>query len=553
MRSFKRVLGMVFAVAMMMTCLSFAVSADTSVVESGAVADKYSYNLYSDGLLEVISETDTADLDSISKTTLEKATSLSAEYSGSNEEVLFTVSCSRSYCNIDDFKFKFADGITVYNIAIQGFPKYTGAAGSIILPGNCEICGVEMKDSYVTSMDYLTGLVIEDFALDNCDQIGSVAVSGNFDSCYITGCDKLTKVDLRGCPKMTDCKVNKNNELTECYFPESLKTIRYASCIGNPKLTGVKIPDSVIQIQDYAFANSGLKSVSIPDGVLMIGYYAFAGTSLETVNIPVTVTRIDAKAFLGCSVKTVNFGGTRAQFENIWISNGSSDSGSINDVFGNAEIRFNENRRSCWVQGGSEDMWFYLDNAGLMVSGWKSVNGSWYLFDENYGIMLQDWQKSDNAWYYLGEDGAMKTGWQLIEDDWHYFGSDGAMRLGWQSIGGKWYYLDSANGSMKTGWQQIDGVWYYFESSGAMFTGWKQSGSDWYFLKSDGSMAANEYCQGYWLGSNGKWTYQYKATWRKDSKGWWYGDSTGWYAKNESFKIDGKVYYFDADGYCTNP
>ncbi len=106
---------------------------------------------------------------------------------------------------------------------------------------------------------------------------------------------------------------------------------------------------------------------------------------------------------------------------------------------------------------------------------------------------------------------------------------------------------------MKTGWQQIGGVWYYFESSGAMFTGWKQSGSDWYFLKSDGSMAVNEYCQGYWLGSNGKWTYQYKATWRKDSKGWWYGDSTGWYAKNESFKIDGKVYYFDANGYCTNP
>ena len=49
------------------------------------------------------------------------------------------------------------------------------------------------------------------------------------------------------------------------------------------------------------------------------------------------------------------------------------------------------------------------------------------------------------------------------------------------------------------------------------------------------------------------WQERYKATWRKDSKGWWYGDSTGWYAKNEAFKIDGKVYYFDADGYCTNP
>lgn len=551
MRSFKRVLGMVFAVAMMMTCLSFAVSADTSVVESGAIADKYSYNLYSDGLLEVISETDTADLDSISKTTLEKATSLSVEYSGSDEEVLFTVSCSRSYCNIDDFKFKFADGITV-NIAIQGFPKYTGAAGSIILPGNCEICGVEMKDSYVTSMDYLTGLVIEDFALDNCDQIGSVAVSGNFDFCYITGCDKLTKVDLRGCTGMATCQVTKNAELTELYYPESLLVVPTYGCCLNPKLTVVQIPGSVLEIQDGAFQSSGLKSVIIPDGVVRIGYYSFAGNPLETIDIPATVSRIDAKSFLGCSsLKKVNFYGTQAQFEKIDISSYSGDSVSIYDVFGNATINFDESTRSVWVKGG--DRWFYFDEAGVMAKGWKSVKGSWYLFSISYGIMLQDWQKSDNAWYYLGEDGAMKTGWQLIEDDWHYFGSDGAMRLGWQSIGGKWYYLDSANGSMKTGWQQIGGVWYYFESSGAMFTGWKQSGSDWYFLKSDGSMAANEYCQGYWLGSNGKWTYQYKATWRKDSKGWWYGDSTGWYAKNESFKIDGKVYYFDADGYCTNP
>ena len=94
-------------------------------------------------------------------------------------------------------------------------------------------------------------------------------------------------------------------------------------------------------------------------------------------------------------------------------------------------------------------------------------------------------------------------------------------------------YFSTEDGAAVTGWQEIDGVYYYFKSSGAM--------------------AANEYCQGYWLGSNGKWTYQYKATWRKDRKGWRYGDSTGWYAKNESFMIDGKVYYFDADGYCTNP
>ena len=66
-------------------------------------------------------------------------------------------------------------------------------------------------------------------------------------------------------------------------------------------------------------------------------------------------------------------------------------------------------------------------------------------------------------------------------------------------------------------------------------------------------MASKEYVQGYWLNANGAWTYQYIASWKHDSKGWWYGDASGWYAKNGSFTIDGKLYDFDASGYCTNP
>ena len=66
-------------------------------------------------------------------------------------------------------------------------------------------------------------------------------------------------------------------------------------------------------------------------------------------------------------------------------------------------------------------------------------------------------------------------------------------------------------------------------------------------------MAAEEYRDGYWLNSDGSWTYKYKASWRQDSKGWWYGDDSGWHAKSGSIKINGKKYNFDANGYCTNP
>ena len=155
-------------------------------------------------------------------------------------------------------------------------------------------------------------------------------------------------------------------------------------------------------------------------------------------------------------------------------------------------------------------------------------------------------------WYYLGTDGVMQTGWIKLDDNrWYYFGSDGRIVYGWKKISGKWYYFvpptDTSaealqhvkNGTPKencymvSGWKQIDGIWYYF--------------------KTDGSMAANEYCGGYWLGASGAWTYQHKAQWKKDSKGWYYQDSTGWYAKNCKLTIDGKEYNFNTAGYCTNP
>ena len=66
-------------------------------------------------------------------------------------------------------------------------------------------------------------------------------------------------------------------------------------------------------------------------------------------------------------------------------------------------------------------------------------------------------------------------------------------------------------------------------------------------------MAANEYCGGYWLNSNGSWTYKHKASWHENYKGWWFGDDTGWYAAGGTYKIDGRDYVFDSSGYCTNP
>jgi len=211
---------------------------------------------------------------------------------------------------------------------------------------------------------------------------------------------------------------------------------------------------------------------------------------------------------------------------------------------------------------------YCFDEEGYCITNtWKEIDGEWYRFGSD-GAALFDWQKINGKWYsfnisyqmrhdyylvsyipafageelkyevyYLDSDGAMATGWQYIRGEWRYFNSSGVMQTDWVNVSGKWYYFEKGkkeeNVKMITGWKQIDGTWYYFKSSGAM--------------------AENEYCNGYWLSSGGAWTYQHKASWKKDSTGWYYQDTSGWYAKNETLTINGKSYNFNSAGYCTNP
>ena len=209
-----------------------------------------------------------------------------------------------------------------------------------------------------------------------------------------------------------------------------------------------------------------------------------------------------------------------------------------------------------WKKSGSK--WYYLDGQGAMVTDkWQKIDGKWYVFDNsgamksntwvgdyylnasgamvtnawvgNYyvgsdGAYVKDrwignyhvnkngvwdrtagWQKNSQGWWYLNANGTVpKSSWKQIDDKWYYFNKSGYMMTGWQKLDGAWYYLGQ-DGTMKTGWQHISDKWYYFYDSG------KMASSTWlnnkYYLKADGSMAVNEYINGYWLDENGVWSY----------------------------------------------
>lgn len=104
--------------------------------------------------------------------------------------------------------------------------------------------------------------------------------------------------------------------------------------------------------------------------------------------------------------------------------------------------------------------------------------------------------------------GWSKTG----ENYWTYHNPDGSLVYGWAQYKGSWYYLDPNYGGQMAynGWLQIDGKWYCFSPTGFMYANtwirFKYSGKYYYYyLKSDGSMAHDEWVDGYYVNSRGEW------------------------------------------------
>lgn len=74
------------------------------------------------------------------------------------------------------------------------------------------------------------------------------------------------------------------------------------------KIKSVTIPDTVTEIDDYAFAfSNSLESVSIPDSVKSIGTNAFAGcVKLKDVKLPKKLKTIGMFSFDATSIKKIN-------------------------------------------------------------------------------------------------------------------------------------------------------------------------------------------------------------------------------------------------------
>lgn len=104
--------------------------------------------------------------------------------------------------------------------------------------------------------------------------------------------------------------------------------------------------------------------------------------------------------------------------------------------------------------------------------------------------------------------------------DWYYLNDDGSKISGWKQIGGDWYYFSPKNMKMQKGWKYINGKWYYLNKldhgEGKMLTDcWiedvtthkgQKNTFKFYYISSDGTMATNTTINGHYLDASGATT-----------------------------------------------
>ena len=145
-------------------------------------------------------------------------------------------------------------------------------------------------------------------------------------------------------------------------------------------------------------------------------------------------------------------------------------------------------KQTGWLRLGKDTKRvFYLGSNGAMRTGWVTISGSKYFFD-NEGVLQKGWLKYNGAMYYLQSNGKLKKGWLKYNNAWYYLQTNGKMKTGWLKLGNSWYYLQS-NGKMKTGWfKDKDGLTYYLRSDGTMATGRNMIGGRVYNFRATGSL-----------------------------------------------------------------
>lgn len=175
-----------------------------------------------------------------------------------------------------------------YTVATTQPDLTNGDFGFYILNKN-EIMITEYTGS---SMDVEIPETFNDYTVTTIGEF----VFSEMDITSVTIPDTVTEIQsyaFASCSSLANVKLSAN-----------LKTLGADAFFNCPSLESIEIPASVEDLGIYTFCGSGLKSVTIPESSTLtkLDHYVFYECkSLTEVNLPSTVTEISEDAFADCS------------------------------------------------------------------------------------------------------------------------------------------------------------------------------------------------------------------------------------------------------------
>ncbi len=118
----------------------------------------------------------------------------------------------------------------------------------------------------------------------------------------------------------------------------------------------------------------------------------------------------------------------------------------------------------------------------------------------------QGWALDDDGQYLCYKDGKALTGTQTIDGVKYYFNTDGTLKTGWVKDGDNWRFYSGK--TMLVGFWDLgsngNNKTYYFTKCGVMVSGkWLEIDGKWYYFYADGSLARSIIVDGYEVDENG--------------------------------------------------
>lgn len=95
-----------------------------------------------------------------------------------------------------------------------------------------------------------------------------------------------------------------------------------------------------------------------------------------------------------------------------------------------------------WIKSGNN--WYYFKNSSMYKNGSYIIDYNGYAFDENGVLITDGWYEKKIYETYTNSSTGKKV--QLYkESKWYYADADGVLVTGWKQINGKWYFFNEEN------------------------------------------------------------------------------------------------------------